>query len=233
MGFRGSLVRIQSPRPIHLERIGQLPRGCWPFCFLVQYESVGWPGGAIIPPIGASVFIRSLGAILVLILVTACASTGQMAVPNWQRYQSGDLAGFLQAPGERVVRTLPEPVVVRRAQGRVVRSSSATPAMPPYVGPLESSPGLPRDTTTAPRTPDYGVVHTDMYVIELRGPVPSPEVRSIAVRFYAFDFGPLPNGTYVLKATVSGSTFDPGWRSEVMKIIVSDTADRNARIELW
>ena len=48
--------------------------------------------------------IRSLSGLLAVVVTTACASLHQVSIPDWERYQEGELAGFLRAPVEHVVK---------------------------------------------------------------------------------------------------------------------------------
>ncbi len=145
-----------------------------------------------------------------------------MSVPNWPRYQEGELAGFLHAPGEQLVRKVPE-VVVRRARGRIASPTSEEL----HDLPLQYLQPTPGDRTPGPgiRPPDFVVIDTKMFVVELRGPDPSAAVRTVVTRSGMFDFGPLPNGSYAMKATASGRAFAPGWRSQFRTVVVSDSAD--------
>lgn len=170
--------------------------------------------------------IRSLSALLAIVLATACASANRMSVPpNWQRYQSGELAGFLHAPDEQVVKRVPE-VVVQRAKGRIALPTREEQRELP----LQYLPTTPSTEGLQYRPPDYGVLDTRMFVVELRGPGASASVRTIVLRGGAFDFGPLPNGDYALKVTASGSAFALGWQAEIRTVIVSHRADRAAEI---
>jgi hypothetical protein len=175
--------------------------------------------------------VRSLAPFLALILTTACASASRMPVPNWERYRDGELAGFLYAPREHVVSEVPE-IVVQRARGRI--------ASPAADGQRESRLELLRPEPTVRvaenegyRTPDLAAIDTGVFVVELRGPGTSQRVRTVATRSSTFDFGPLPNGAYTLKATASGSATVPGWFSKIRRVVVSDSADPAAEIRVW
>jgi hypothetical protein len=165
--------------------------------------------------------------LLAITLAASCTSAHRMSVPDWPRDQDGDLAGFLRAPDEQVVRREPQ-IAVRRARGTV--------ALPSTLGrrelPLEYLPTTPGTEGLQSGPPDYGVVDTRLFVIELRGPGTSSSVRTVAVRGGRFDFGPVPDGSYALKTTASGSPFALGWQSEVRTVIVSDTADAAAELTI-
>jgi hypothetical protein len=171
---------------------------------------------------------RGLSAFLALVLSTACASGHRLSVPEWPRYQDGELAGFLQAPDEQVVREVPR-VVVQRARGRAV-ASTAQEQRDLQLNNLR--PTTQVADSEAYRTPDLGVVDTRMFVAELRGPGSSDKVRTVATRNGVFDFGPLPDGTYTLKVTASGAGFALGWRSRVKTVIVSDAAGTAGEIDV-
>ena len=172
--------------------------------------------------------VRSLSTLLTIVLTTACASVQRVTVPNWERYQEGELAGFLRAPDEQVVRRVPE-LVVQRARGTIaIPTREEQPELP-----LRYLPTTPSTQGLQYRPPDYGVIDTRMFVVELRSPGPGAGVRTIVMRGGKFDFGPLPNGRYALKVTASGSTFSLGWRSEIRGVVVSDCADRAAEIRIW
>jgi hypothetical protein len=153
---------------------------------------------------------RCTAAFVAIVLTTACASAYRTQVPNWQRYQDGELAGFLHAPDEDVVNEVPE-AAVQRVRGRFF-----SPA-----------------TEWVQSTRDPGAIDTRMFVVELRGPGSSQRVRTVATRSGVFDFGPLPNGTYTLKATVSTLGMVVGWSSKVRAIVVSDAADASAEVTVW
>ena len=172
--------------------------------------------------------IRGLGAFLAILLTTACASVQRVPVPHWGRYDQGELSGFLRAPGEQLVRRVPE-LIVQRARGRI--------ALPTAEGrrelPLQSWPTTRGEAVSAPyRPPEYAVIDTRMFVVELRGPSPDTTVRTVALRGGSFDFGSVPNGRYELKTTASGSAFALGWQSEIRTVIVSDSADPGAEIRI-
>jgi hypothetical protein len=165
--------------------------------------------------------IRSLTGALAIVLTTACASLHQMPVPNWERYQQGELAGFVHAPGEHVVNEIPG-VTVRRARGVV-----AFPGEDPTGRPakkIKPNPANHTPTDGGEILEDLSRVDTTVFVVELRGPGSSRQVRSMATRSGVFDFGPMPKGTYTLKATV------PGWRSVIRTVTVSDSADAAEQI---
>lgn len=175
-------------------------------------------------------YIRSLILFLALVLATACASTHRMVVPDWPRYQDGELTGFLHAPGEVVASEVPQ-ATVRRVRGKFF--SPATEWTQASSGPLR-----PRPTVRVPEpgdvpTTDFSNVSTRTFVVELRGPGSSEKVRTVTTRDGVFDFGPLPDGTYTLKAMHSDSTTALGWSSKLRTIIVSDSADAAAEINVW
>jgi hypothetical protein len=174
--------------------------------------------------------IRLLG-VSALLLTTACASFQRLPTPSWDRYQSGELAGFLRAPDEQAPADVPGGAV-RRVRGRVILEfDDGTPFNPDRVGFQVS-----RYVDLTPKkglhfvgaTPARQLVQMDglSYVVELRGPGPDGKVRTSVTRHGVFDFGDLPNGDYSLKATVGG------WRSTVSRITVSDSADASARIAI-
>lgn len=171
-------------------------------------------------------WIRS-SALLVIVFAAACASVGRIAVPNWPRYQEGDLHGFLHAPDEQVVSKVPD-VVVQRARGRVTSHVEELPLQ--SLGLYGEQGGVRYSPSGGYGPPDYAPIDTRMFVVELRGPDSSAEVRTVATRSGAFDFGRLPSGTYTLKATASGSAFALGWRSVVRTVILSDSVDRSTEI---
>jgi|WetSurMetagenome_2_1015567.scaffolds.fasta_scaffold619545_1 hypothetical protein len=175
--------------------------------------------------------IRLLGLLLALVVTTACASFVRLPTPNWDRYQSGDLAGFLRAPHETAADDV-SGGTVRRVRGRVIlQFDDGTPFSPDreefqvsrYVD-LTPKKGL----HFVGATPARQLVQLDglSYVVELRGPGPGGKVRTSVTRHGVFDFGDLPNGDYSLKATVRG------WRPAVSRITVADSADSAARVSI-
>lgn len=173
---------------------------------------------------------RCLCACLGIVLATSCASSYRMSVPNWQRYQEGELTGFLHAPGEDVASEVPS-VTVQRVRGRFF--SPATEWQKSSGAPLRPEPTVRAAETSGNATPDISAIDSTMFVVELRGPGSSPNVRTVATRSGVFDFGPVPNGTYTLKATGSGWARVPGWSSKVRTVVVSDGADAVAEITVW
>ena len=171
--------------------------------------------------------IRSLTGFLAAVLTTACASFQVTPIPDWERYQQGELAGFVHAPGEHVVHQVPG-IAVRRARGRI-----GFPADDPRHRPalqVRPSPAVRVQEEGGGENVDLGAIEVaTVFVVELRGPGSSHQVRTVATRNFLFDFGPLPNGTYTFKATVLG------WPSTISTIRVSDSADAAARISivLW
>ncbi len=212
--------------------------------------------------------IRTLSVVLAVLLTPACAAH-RASLPNLQRYQQGELAGFVRAPGEQVARSEPVSWPLRRARGEVEVLSSATRFRPmggridvallPKVhdesgvlpaavpSPIHQPSQIafvpdginPEDGT---RTPGFdrlrladGPTRSSsahptraLVVVELRGPGAGGEVRTLTTRNGSFDFGPLPDGVYTLKATMRTATV-------VGTIIVSDSADpaRWIRVGLW
>jgi hypothetical protein len=174
--------------------------------------------------------IRLLG-VSALLLTTACASFQRLPTPNWDRYQSGELAGFLRAPHE----SAPADVsggTVRCVRGRVLLEFDDGKPFSPDREEFQVN----RYADLTPKkglhfvgaTPARQLVQLDglSYVVELRGPGPDGKVRTSVTRHGLFDFGDLPNGDYSLKATVAG------WRPTVSRITVSDSADAWARIAI-
>ena len=174
--------------------------------------------------------IHCLSAFLAIVLTTACASAHRVSVPSWQRYQDGELAGFLHAPGEHVVSEVPE-VAVQRVRGRFF--SRSTEWLQANRDSLRPEPTVRVPDHEGNATPDLGKIDTNVFVVELRGPGSRQKVRTLAMRSGVFDFGPLPNGTYTLKATASGSGTVLGWSSKIRTVIVSDAADAAAVITVW
>lgn len=175
--------------------------------------------------------IRGLGTFLAVVLTTGCASAHRMPVPNWQRYQAGELSGFLHAPDEAVATEVPE-ATVSRIRGRFF-SPATEWAQSNRATPLRSQPTIRVPEPGSSTATDLSDVDSKMFVVELRGPGSSQKVQTVATRSGVFDFGPLPNGTYTLKATRSGSSTVLGWTSKVRTIIVSDSADAAAEIVVW
>ena len=171
--------------------------------------------------------IRSLTGLLAILLTTACASFHRMPIPNWERYQQGELAGFVHAPGEHVVNEVPG-IAVRRARGRVEFPAEDPRLRFPVSDPLRPGPTVRTEEHGGESNPvDLKAIDgAPVFVVELRGPDSSDEVRTVATRNGVFDFGRLPNGTYTFKATALG------WRSVVKTITVSDSADAAARISV-
>jgi hypothetical protein len=168
--------------------------------------------------------IRSLTGFLAIVLTAACASFYRVPVPNWERYQQGQLAGFVHAPGEHVVYQVPGKAV-RRARGRVAFPGEDPRKRPPFE--VRPSPAVRVQEEGGGENVDLGAIDVaTVFVVELRGPGSSHEVRTVATRNGFFDFGPLPNGTYTLKATVLGR------QSVIRTISVSDFADAAARISV-
>lgn len=175
--------------------------------------------------------IRSLAPLLTVIFAAACASTLRVSVPDWERYREGELAGFLHAPGELLEDEVPE-VVVQRVRGTIA-SPAAEGQRESRLELLRPQPTVRVAESDAYRTPDLGAIDSSLRVVELRGPGSSLWVRTVATRSSTFDFGPLPNGTYTLKATVSGVATVPGWWSRIRTVVVSDSADPAAEIRVW
>ena len=169
--------------------------------------------------------IRSLTGFLAIVLTTACASFYRMPIPSWERYQRGDLAGFVYAPGEHVVDRVPG-IAVRQARGRV--EFPAERGAPLRVSdPLRPSPTVRTEEHGEPNPVDLKAIDgAPVFVVELRGPGSSDEVRTVATGNGVFDFGPLPNGTYTFKATVLRC------QPVISTITVSDSADAAARIRI-
>lgn len=171
--------------------------------------------------------IRSLSGFLAIVVTAACASFYRVPIPNWERYQQGELAGFVHAPGEHVVHQVPG-ITVRRARGRVVSSAEDSGNRP--VNQVRPSPAVRVQEEGGGENVDLGAIDVaTVFVVEVRGPGSSRQVRTVATRNFWFDFGPLPNGTYTFKATVLG------WPSTISTIRVSDSADAAARLSivLW
>jgi hypothetical protein len=160
-----------------------------------------------------------------------CASTSRIAPPDWERYKHGELAGFLAAPGEHIDNEVPE-IAVRRVRGRL-GSPVAGAQLESRLEQLRPNPTVRVSESDAYRTPDLAAVDVSTFVVELRGPGLSPQVRTIATRSGVFDFGPLPEGTYTLKATASGSSTVLGWWSRVRTVLVSNSAGAAAEVGVW
>ncbi len=174
--------------------------------------------------------VRTL-AVIAVVLISGCASFHRIAIPRWERYQQGELAGFLRAPAEQIVDSagnvkewVRKPAqTVRLARGRIEFQSEPVARV--------------TDTMETNPTSQTANVHVDStlgggptFVFELRGPSPDRQTRTVATRSRAFDFGPVPDGTYTLKATV---LLDGGfWRAVVATITVADAADAAARITI-
>lgn len=168
--------------------------------------------------------IGRLSAFLAIVLTTACASFQRVPVPDWPRYEQGALAGFLEAPGERSVETVPG-IAVRRIRGRIAINDDDRDRLQVHnyrdPRPKASFHGPEADAGSTEQLIDGFV-----FVVELRPSGSGQQMRTLTSRAGVFDFGPLPNGTYTLKATVVG------WRAAVSTITVSDSADAAAQIRI-
>ncbi len=186
---------------------------------------------------------RSLTVALAVLLTTSCA-VHRASIPNWERYQQGELAGFLRAPGELAGSASVSASPVRRARGKIDLlprgRAAALPAMPASPTPLpywdscsdpagncvrEAMPGFDGGNSG---TSGSTALPPTLVVVELRGPEPRQDVRTVATYQRSFDFDRLPDGVYTLKATTGTAT-------TVARITVSHSADSLAtiRVRLW
>jgi hypothetical protein len=171
--------------------------------------------------------LHCFGAFLAILLTAACASLHTVtAVPKWERYQQGALAGFLEAPNETPVQAVPA-VVVRRVQGRIVTNGDEfDPLQVNNYQELRPAATIHQSPNPYAGSGREQLTDASVFVVELRGSGSGAQVRTLAARGGLFDFGQLPNGTYTLKATVLG------WRAAVGTVTVSDSADPAARITI-
>ncbi len=71
---------------------------------------------------------RTLGVSLAVAFTAACASFHAPTIPKWERYQQGELAGFLRGPGEQPAQAPAQSVRTARGTVQFPRDRIMVPA---------------------------------------------------------------------------------------------------------